>query len=218
MPLNTLGQGFFRYDKEQLYAVLDCESCNLNLGLLDNKPWEWSIIEVRGEEILKKHDLYVKWDNLAVSRDAARITNFNPQIIESRGKDPKEVLDIVDSYFYSPKHLLIIHNGLNFDLYLQSIHRRALGLKPDYSYVNRILDTNALFKGYKLNKQPESREKLLEYQYRLANHKQKGLKSSLKHCCKEFEIEYRDDLAHSALYDCEVLLKFWNKLKWNIEC
>lgn len=218
MSLNNLGEGFYRYDKEQLYATIDCESCNLNLGLLDNKPWQWSIIESKGEEVIQKHDLYVKWDSLVVSKDAARITGFNPNLIEQFGKTPKEVLDIIDSYFYSSNHHLILHNGLNFDVYLQNIHRRALGLKTDYSYISRILDTNALFKGYKLGMQPDSRANLIQYQYRLAGYRKKGLKSSLKFCCKEFDVEYLDNAAHSAIYDCEVLLKLWNKLKWKIEC
>lgn len=209
-----------RDNKEQRYAVIDGESCNLNLGDLENKSWNWGILDCIGDTIIKTHNVLIKWPKLNISKEAALVTRFSQENIDKNGIEPQKALDILDSYIYNPEYKLIIHNGLGFDVYLHDIFRRNLGLKTDYSYIYRILDTNCLAKGIKLNiKYDGKNEKdLLVYQYRLQNIIQKGLKTNLTLLGKENEIEFDYENVHSGLLDVQLLWIIWNKyIKYRID-
>ena len=209
-----------RDNKKQKYAIIDGESCNLNLGDLENKSWQWGILDCKGEEIIQSHDLLIKWPKLNVSKEAAKHTRFSQDNIDKHGIEPKRALDILDSYIYNPEYKLIIHNGLGFDVYLHNIFRRNLGLKTDYSYIYRILDTNCLAKGIKLGIKYEGKNEkdLLMYQYKLFYTIQKGLKTNLTLLGKENEIDVNYDELHNSLNDVILLKLVWNKyIKWRLE-
>ena len=64
-----------RFDKDQKYITWDVETEGLNL--VHSKPWQIAWIVCQGDKVLEKFDFYIKWDDLKVSEDAARITGFS---------------------------------------------------------------------------------------------------------------------------------------------
>ncbi len=196
--------------------IYDSETCNLNLAWRGNLPWQHAFLIATKDQILEEHNYYVKWPNLKVSKDAARITGFSPEKVARLGRDPKEVCDIIDSYFYNPEYKIVIHNGLNFDIYVHNIHRLEVGKETDYSYVDRLYDSNYLVKGYKHGIQPRRDESLLAYQYKLCNVRMRGIKTSIATLCKEYEIKHEDG-AHDAIVDVKMLFQIWKKVINQVE-
>ena len=45
--------------------------------------------------------------------------------------------------------IIIGQNLLGFDVYIHRIYCKYLGIKPDYSYISRIYDTNCIAKAIK---------------------------------------------------------------------
>ena len=70
-------EDLLRFKNNQKYLIFDYETCNLNLGLTSNKPWQLGFLVCQGKKIIEKKDFYISWDNLKVSADAARITGFS---------------------------------------------------------------------------------------------------------------------------------------------
>lgn len=173
-----------------------------------------------GDQIKEKYNLYIKWPNLKVSKGAAEVTGFDPNIVKEKGREPKEVLAILESYLYDPEYLSIFHNGISFDLYLHNIFRKNLGLSSDYSYLLRCIDTHALAKGIKtgnLYTGPIGKD-FLTWQYKMLSFRKKGLKTSLTTLGRENNIEFLESELHSGLNDCILLFNIWHKwIKWNIE-
>jgi DNA polymerase III epsilon subunit-like protein len=212
-----LGENLLRFDKARKYISLDCESCNLNLLDRANKPWQWAWVEFTLDKVISRKDFYVKWPKLKVSKDAARITGFYQHNIDVNGVDPAVVLEELDKVIYNPEYTLLIHNGLGFDVYLHSIHRREFGKPVDYSYLSRVLDTNALAKAMALGIKPREGESLLAFQYKMTNFVRKGLRSSVQFLCGELDIPHDPKAAHDAKYDVEQLMYIWKKLVWQLE-
>jgi len=196
----------------QKFAIIDCESCNLNLGWLENKPWSWSWILLDNNTITDKKEYFVNWSPLNVSLGAAKITGFNHENVKQNGKDPLFVWKELAKIIYNPEYKIVAHNALNFDIFLIKIHADNLKQNFDWSFINRICDSNALIKGIKLGIKPSPDESFLAYQYKLASFRKKGLKSSLGETCRHYQVDYNTDSAHSSLYDCEVLAKCWQKI------
>ena len=78
-----------RYNFKQRYIVFDTETEGLNL--ITSKPWQVAWIECEGKKVVKKHNRFIKWDNLNVSPEAARVTGFDRDHYESVAEDPKTV-------------------------------------------------------------------------------------------------------------------------------
>ena len=66
-----------RFNNKQKYILFDFETCSLNLGSLDNKPWQLSFLIAQGKKILEKKNFYLAWSDLPISEDARRITRIN---------------------------------------------------------------------------------------------------------------------------------------------
>ena len=73
-------ENLLRHIKSQKYMFFDYETCNLNLGSKENKPWQLAFCLVHGGKIYKKLNYLLKWDNIKVSKDAA---NHFPTISHS---------------------------------------------------------------------------------------------------------------------------------------
>lgn len=198
------------------YIVFDSETCHLNLYWIENRSWQWSWIKMIDNKVLSEHDYYVKWPILNVSDDAAKVTHFSHETVNNKGQDPKIVLDKLNEWILDENNYLVAHNALNFDVYMYQIHRRNLGLDYDWSFIDRIIDTNALFKGILLGIKRSPNESLLAYQYKLASFKQKGLKSSLGVMCKHYGVDYSQLEAHNGLADVRCLCKCWSKMQLEI--
>lgn len=209
-------ENLLRFNKQQKYIIFDYETCDLNLASENNKPWQLSFIIADAQKIYQKHDYLLKWDNLNVSDDAARITGFSKSIYEKKATCPLKALDHFEKYLYDPTFIPLGHNILGFDVYIHKIHRILLGKKPDFSYIDRIIDTNCLAKAA-AEKLKNSSNNRLAWQYSLNNFIKRGLKTSLQQCAKRYSIDFDPKKLHNALYDIEINYEVFKKQLWEVE-
>ena len=205
-----------KFNKFQKYILWDFETENVRL-IGKNRPWQLGYVIAKGDEIIKEKEEYIFWEDLNVSEGAARVTRFNLFKYKEVAKFNKEILEEFETYFYNPEYINIAHNSHNFDCFIHNIWRTELGFKSDYSYLNKTIDSNALAKMIKLGIKQVDRQSWKQEMFKFAEYVEKGLKSSIKVLCKEFDIDYNEELAHSALYDAQKNLQIWNKLKTMID-
>jgi DNA polymerase III epsilon subunit-like protein len=206
-----------RFNKKQKYMFFDYETCNLNLVSEDNKPWQLAFIVTDLNKTIDKADYLIKWKNLNVSKEAAKITGFNKVKYEKNNVCAKKVLDHFEKYLYDPSIIKVGHNIFGFDFYMHNIHRKACGKKTDYSYVKNSLDTVCLARAIKKGIKKQKETDLVSWQYRLLNIRERNLKVNLQQCCKDYDIEFEAEKLHDALYDIERNVDFFKKMIWDIE-
>jgi len=205
-----------RHKKSQKYLFFDYETCHLNLGSTTNKPWQLAFTLIHNGVTHESHNYWLKWENIKVSKDAARITGFTDKEYKKRGVDPRGALEKFERYLYDEDYLVVGHNILGFDVYIHGIHRRLLGLSPDYSYINRLVDTNCLAKAIAKHI-PLPGGDLVSWQYKLCNFRERGLKTNLKSLCQKYEVAFDESKLHDALYDIEKNHEVFKKQVWEIE-
>tara|TARA_Y100000593_G_scaffold90842_1_gene178169 strand:- start:991 stop:1632 length:642 start_codon:yes stop_codon:yes gene_type:complete len=210
-------QDLLRFKSKQKYILFDFETCSLNLGSLDNKPWQLSYLIAEGNKIKEKKDFFLLWDDLKLSEDARRITRFNDKKYLKSAVPPEFVLKEFESYIYNEEYKVVGHNILGFDVYVHGILRRLCGLKPDFSYIKRCIDTNCIAKAIKNQISFSQEDKFYNWQYKLQNERFKGVRTNLKQLCKDYDVEFDEGKLHDALYDIEVNFKVFNKQLWDIE-
>ena len=206
-----------RFNKEQKYICFDFETCHLNLLDLENKPWQLSYLISEGTDIICESDNYIRWNQLNISQDALNITHFRHDIYDRLAKDPVEILNNFEKYLYDPSYLIVGQNLLGFDVYIHNIYRKLLGKKSDFSFTNRILDTNCLAKAIKKNLKFQNREELIYWQYKLNDFREKGLKTSIKAQLKEYKIDFDEGMLHNSMYDVQMNFKIFTKQLWQVE-
>ncbi|NJO61243.1 MAG: hypothetical protein HC836_24220 [Richelia sp. RM2_1_2] len=205
-----------RFNKKQKYLIADCETCNLNLALDKNLPWQWAWqVSSLEEEKIEFKNIYINWPGLKVSKEAALLTGYDANTVSAKGISPQEALKILDSYLYDEQYIIVMHNGLNFDVYLHNIMRRVLGKKSDFSYLKRFIDSNAIARAWKYGVKLNGDR--LSFQYKFANAKLKGIKTSIMSLSKEFDIPYNPQMAHKAEYDINLNWQIFKKLIFNYE-
>jgi DNA polymerase III alpha subunit (gram-positive type) len=187
--------------KKHKFVFFDFETSCLNLGIDYNKVWQASWVVYHGYELIETHDYFVKWPNFYISPGAAAATRFNPDMWAARGQDPKMVLDKFEAYLYDPQYIICGQNILGFDVYLHTLWRKSFGLKPDFSYMDRLIDIRALAVAYKTNSKFKADEDFLAQQYRFLNYRQRGLKTNLTQLCLDLGIEVDPNKMHNALED-----------------
>ena len=203
-----------RFDYQQKYVIFDAETEGLNL--VNSKPWQMAWIVAQGDKILEKFDINIKWDNLIVSDGAAKITGFSYHEHEKKAIDAKKAFDLFSKYLYDPQYKLIGQNVLGFDVYMVNVWRKLIGLKSDYSFVDRIIDTRCL--AMAIAKQiPVQHDNFMSWQYKLLNHRDKTVKASQLALLKQYGIEFDASKLHSALYDVEMTYKIFKKQIYDIE-
>lgn len=205
-----------RFNKNLNLVLFDYETCNLNLGLTRNKPWQLAFLVIQDGKITEEVDYHLGWDDLNVSPDAAKITGFNKKKHDELSIDPKVALEHLEKYLYNEDFLVVGHNILGFDVYIHNTHRKLLDLSSDYSYINRCLDTVCLARAVK-KEIPFKNCDLLSWQYKLNGFHERGLKVSLQQCCKDYSIDFDPKLLHDALYDIKKNYEVFNKLMWQVE-
>jgi len=205
-----------RFKKDARYIVFDYETCGLNLASLNNKPWQLAFLVYENGKITNKHDYYLKWDDLQISEDAKRVTNFKESQYKKYAVDPLEVLNILDRYFYDDNFYIVGHNIIGFDIYIHNIHRILCGKNTDYSYMNRLIDTNCLAKADALKIDFNEKDFLL-WQLKMQNINKKGIKTNLKFLCEKFKIPFDETKLHNALYDIEKNLDVFKSILWKME-
>lgn len=203
-----------RFKKNQNYIVFDTETEGLNL--VYSRPWQCSWIICKGTQVISKHDYFVKWDNLNVSADAARITGFNYQQYLSQAQDPKIVFDEFKKYLYDPSFLIVGQNILGFDVYMINIWRKLIGLQSDYSFMPRTIDTKSLSTAIFKDILPD-KENFLSWQYKMLNLREKGLKTNQAFMLKHYGIPHDPKMLHNSLYDVEMTFEIFKKQIYNLD-
>ena len=211
-----MNNDLLRFRNNLNLLIFDYETCNLNLCSSDNKPWQLAFIAVENGKIKEKCDYRLRWEDLNVAPEAARITGFNKSKHDKLAQDPQIALDHFEKYLYDDTYIKVGHNILGFDVYIHSIHRRLLQLDPDYSYINNLLDTACLAKAIKKDI-PFKNGDLLGWQYKLNNLIERGLKVNLQQCCKDYSIDLDPSLLHDALYDIEKNYEVFKKMLWKVD-
>jgi DNA polymerase III epsilon subunit-like protein len=212
-----MNEHLLRFNKSQKYLFFDFETCNLNLASPDNKPWQLGFLVYEGADLKYSKDYHILWDNINVSDDAAKITGFKKSVYLKKAVDAKTVLKDFERYLYDPQYLILGHNILGFDIYIHNIYRQLVGKHSDYSYLERCIDTNALARAIKLSIKLDKEDDFIPWQYRLVNHRQRGLKTSLMQCCKDYEISFDKDKLHDAMYDIGKNFEVFSKQVWQLE-
>ena len=144
-----------RYNFKQRYIVFDTETEGLNL--ITSKPWQIAWIECEGKKVIKKHNRFIKWDNLNVSPEAARVTGFNKDHYESVAEDPLVVWKDFEKVLYNENNIIVGQNILGYDIYILSVWLRNIGQRISHkNYINRCFDTKAVAMAIaKDNKHPD---------------------------------------------------------------
>lgn len=206
-----------RYNKEQKYVLIDFETESLSLVHGFNKPWQCSYLVCKGNDIVLESDNYIKWTDLNISEDARRITHFDDAKYNRLAKDPVLILDELEKYMYDLEYIILWHHGLGFDAYVHNIYRQLMGRKPDFSYIERSIDTNslakAIAKGIKLGKD----EDRTCWMYRLNDFREKGLKTSLISQLKKYKIEFDENRLHNGAYDIRMNWEVFKRQIWEVE-
>ena len=203
-----------RFKKQQNYITVDVETEGLNL--ISSKPWQVSWIICRGDKMISKHDHFIRWDNINVSADAARITGFNKNHYYEKAESPIEVFKELSKYLYDPSFLVIGQNLLGFDVYMINVWRKLMGMKSDNSYVNRVIDTKSISTAIFKNVLPD-KENFLSWQYKMLHIREKGLKTNQAFMLKYYDIPHDPNRLHDSLYDVEMTFEIFKKQIFNID-
>lgn len=208
-----------RFDDNVEYLLFDVESSHLNL-LHDNFIWQLGFIVFNNKEILEKHQYYVKHDNFKISDDAARVTRFNWDVYNKNAQPQKEIFELFEKYLYDPRYIVLGHNILGFDVHLLLQWRRINNLRANWSYLNRLIDTNCVGKAIKLGMKSIKSDERLEMMFKLSNFFTKGMKTNLTALGKEYGISsdlVNYDELHCGINDCILNHYVWQKMKYMID-
>ena len=211
-----MDEHLLRFRKDKKLVFIDCQTYNLCLNFCHNVAWQISMISTDGTHKKDERDFYIKWDTpFKISDDAKRITRYNESFVNKNGKEPKDVFPIIKKWLDGADYI-VGHNIIGFDIYLIKEMYKMFG--EDYKHlVPKLIDTNCIARGIKMEIPYKPEEDFTEYQYRIVNTRRKGVRSSLTALGKEFNIDHDYDKLHNAIVDLELNLKVWNKLKYALE-
>jgi hypothetical protein len=196
----SVGSDLVRFSNREA-MIWDLETQRLLL-MEDNLPFQCSWIITNKNGVRLRQNYYIKWPEYKMGADAARITRFQQSWVDS-GDDPEYVLHAFESHLHDKNFDIWGQNILGFDVYVHQIWRRELGLKTDFSYLDRVCDTSALSRAYKMGWKPD-RANPLAWQYKVLATPVKGVKTSLTVMGRELGMEVNEDKVHDASYDLEV--------------
>jgi hypothetical protein len=211
-----MDEHLLRFDKNKTLVFIDCETFNLCLNYCHNRPWQIAMLKTQGDRIIDSKDVYLKWNtHLKVSKDAARITRYDPKNIEKHGISPEAFFPTMRDWLEKADYI-VGHNILGFDLYILTEYYKFIGLKP-FDFITKSIDTNLLYKGIKTsNPFDAKKESLPEYMYKLYHTKVKNVRTNLTAAGKDLDIDHDYDSLHHALSDLELNFKVWNKIKYMV--
>ena len=209
-----MNNSLLRFNRKQKYIIFDTETEGLNL--VKSKPWQAAWIVAEGSKIIKKYDKLIKWDNLNVSKDAARISGFDKRYYEDNAEDPKSVWKEFSKYLYDDSYLIVGQNLLGFDVYMIDVWRKLIGEPLLQDYINRIIDTKAIATAIE-KESPVEKKDFIYWQYRWLNHRERGLKTSQLTLLKKYGIDFDQKRLHDALYDIEMNFEIFHKQLYDIE-
>lgn len=152
-----------------------------------------------------------------MSDAAAKMTGWTESAYQEKGQDAKKILEEFESYLYDESYINVGHNILGFDIYIHGIYRRCLGKKPDYSYIDRSIDTLCLAKAIKNEIKFTKNESFFNWQYRLNNMIDRKSKKKLMDLCKDYDISIDESKLHDAMYDIEQNYEVFKKMLWEVD-
>ena len=207
---------YIRDNSNQVFMLADTETENLAL-IGKNRPWQIAYIVYQNNKIIDEKERFIRWDDLDISDEAAKITRFDWAEYKRKWENPKIVLDDFEKYLMDKSIVKLFHNSHNFDIYIIKNWRESLNLKNDYSYLDDAIDTNALARAIKKGIKKIDRKNWKTVMFRFANYVEKGLKTNLKVLGKEFGIQVDYDNLHRGGNDIKLNILVWEKLKQQIE-
>ena len=207
-------ESLLRFNKKQRYVVFDTETEGLNL--VTSRPWQVAWLLVEGNNVIEKNDFYIHWPNLNVSEGAARVTGFSYNEYAKKSMPPNIVWEKFAHNLYDENNLIVGQNLLGFDVYMVNVWRKLMGMESDHSYVRRIIDTKSLATAI-AKEIPVEKENFINWQYRLLNHKERGLRTSQATLLKKYNIDHDPKRLHDALYDIEMNFKIFKKQLFDLE-
>ena len=211
-----MDEHLLRFRKDKKLVFIDCETYNLCLNFCHNVTWQVSMLETDGTKKTDERDYYIKWDtDFKISDDAKRITRYDDNFVQENGKTIEQTVPTIQKWLDKADYV-VGHNILGFDIYLIKELYKLHG--KDYRpLVPKVIDTNCIARGIKMEIPYRAGEDFTEYQYRIYNTRRKGIRSNLTALGKEFGIDHDYANLHNALVDLDLNLKVWNKLKYSLE-
>lgn len=203
----------FNFGQKFLYVDFETEG----LSLRNSRPWELGYILCQGKNTILEKKRQIWWPDLKVSEEAARITRFDKYAYEENARDPKEVWAEFEKLFYDESVLIVGQNILNFDGFITNVWRRNMGLKTDWSFINRVIDTRAISVAIQKGNKTIDRDDLLCWQMRFMHHREKGIKASLQWLVKNYGGVYDGSKHHDGLEDCRYTRDVFQKMIYEIE-
>ena len=79
--------------RNKKFVSIDLESSGLNYYY--TRPFNIGINIYQNHQLIKSHDLYLKYPNYKISKEIAIKTHYNPEKIEKEGIEPKEAFEIL---------------------------------------------------------------------------------------------------------------------------
>lgn len=199
-----------RFKKDQKYIIFDTETEGLNLAY--HRPFQLSWIVCDNFKIIDTQNRYIWWEDLEISEGAKKITNFQYSSYKEKAEDPSNVYRDFSKHLLSDKVVNICQNILNFDCYIIKNLQKSINKKSDFSYLRRSVDTKCLFLAMQKGIVYNENDSFLEWQYKISNSPQKGLRSSQSYMLNYFSIKHDENKLHDALYDIKTLYEIFKNL------
>jgi hypothetical protein len=213
-------ENLVRFDKKIKILFIDFETSNLCLSSRFNLPWQMALLKVTGGEADGGGEsVLVNWgEEFKFSKGALEMAHsFCKDKMQKEGLKPIDAFNKLSDAL-SDADAIAGHNILGFDIYMIKGMYEKMGRKlPNILGKKKIFDTLALAKGYFNNIPIQKNENPVSYQYKMINNIIRGSKTSLSKVAESFNIEYDQGMLHDALYDLNLNLKVWNKLKYQID-
>jgi hypothetical protein len=199
-----------RYKADQKFLFWDVETESLRLHT-KNRAWQlgYMVCDINNIDLIKNE--YLLWDDFNISEGAAKATRFDHYAYKIKAKDPRPILEEFFIHLNNPDYIILGHNLLNFDCYINNIMRKELGMDNDFSYLDRLIDTNALQKMIKLGIKSVDSDKWYETFLKFSNYIEKGLKTSLTVAGKENNIDVDYNNLHDANEDIKLNYMVFNR-------
>lgn len=200
------------------YVLWDLEAEGLNLAV--HRPWQvaWAIASLK-DGIKSIHVHYPYWKDLAVSKDAARITRFDPVLYQKRARPAKDVLTEFRAALLDPNSRSIFQSGFGYDSYILDNWCRGVGVPVDHSYLLRAIDTSGILKAKAKGWKPDMSDpqEWMAWQYSAYNWREKGLKTNLTDIGKARQIDHDYSTTHDAESDITLMWKIYREVVMEVE-
>lgn len=219
--IDDLGQHLLRYNFNQKYMVFDFETNALNMASPNiNLPWNLGYNLFEGKKLIHSKEILLKWPDYKIDNTVALINGFNQEVYERDAVDPVKPLNRFNNLLNREDIYLITANGFSFDMYVNNLALRQLGLAENFSYLHRLICIQNLAKAEHLKiKMPKiGTDDWVAKNMALTNWYDFKFKCSLGVLSKKYEVTYDENKHHkSSVYDVELTKQIFDKQIGKIE-